>query len=88
MPRIIVDDNCQSLLPVRGVWHMPESQWWLSLPTEPTKLTFTLKQRIFGPMYSHTGKKLGFVERLLYGWFITDDPYWVRVDEELKQGGI
>jgi hypothetical protein len=62
--------------------------WWLTLPEHPTKLSFTLEQRLFGPMYSHTGTRLGLIGRLLYNWFYTDDPYYDRVDAELKFKGI
>lgn len=88
MSGITVNDRRQSLLPARGKWHMPTSEWWLNLPSKPTKLTFTLKQRIFGPMHSHAGEKLGIIGRLFYNWWFTDDPYYVRVDEELKQKGL
>ena len=72
----------------RGEWHMPFSKWWLNLPEKPTKLTFTLKQRVFGPMRSHTGQRIGPIGRLFYGWFYTDDQYFARVDAELKFKGM
>ncbi len=87
MSGITYQGNAPSL-PARGRWQMPTPEWWLDLPDKPTKLTFTLKQRLFGPMRSHTGKRLGLVGRLLYNWFFTDDPYFVRVDEELKRKGL
>lgn len=74
-------------LPTRGQWNMPFPQWWLDLPSKPTKLTFTVKQRLFGPMHSHAGRRLGIVGRLCYNWLFTDDPYFVRVDEELRAKG-
>lgn len=66
----------------------PFPQWWLSLPERPMHLTFTLKQRFFGPMRSHSGQYLGFIGRCFYGWLFTDDPYFDRVDAELKFKGI
>lgn len=39
-------------------------------------------------MHSHTGERLGFGCRLIYGWLYTDDPYFDRVDAELKFKGI
>lgn len=58
------------------------------IPRESTKLTFTLKQRLCGPMKSHIGAKLGFVARWFYGWLWTDDPYFARVDFELRKKGL
>lgn len=87
MPGIIYGGQFPPL-PQRGQWQMPFRDCLLDLPDKPTKLTFTLKQRLFGPMYSHAGKKLGLIERLFYNWFFTDDPYFERVDEELKRKGF
>lgn len=63
-------------------------RYWLSYPEHATKWTCTFKQRLFGPLYSHTKRRLGFLGRLLYGWFITDDLYFERVDHELKEKGF
>ena len=63
-------------------------KWWLALPDKPTTLSFRLKQRLLGPMTSHTGRRLGFLGRLVYGWLVSDDPYFVRVDQELKEKGL
>jgi hypothetical protein len=75
-------------IPTLGQWNMPFREWWLDLPSKPTMLTFTLKQRLFGPMRSHTGQKLGIISRLCYNWLYTDDPYFVRVDQELRMKGL
>ena len=72
----------------RRQWSAPFPLWWLSLPAQSTPMHFSLKQRLFGPMHSHTGKRLGFLGRWLYGWFYTDDPYFDRVDAELTFKGI
>ena len=71
-----------------GGTRIKSSKWWLALPDKPTALSFRLKQRLLGPMTSHTGCRLGFLGRLVYGWLITDDPYFVRVDQELKEKGL
>jgi hypothetical protein len=39
-------------------------------------------------MHSHHGEKLGILGRLCYGWLYTDDPYYERVDQELKEKGL
>ena len=72
---------------LRGV-RLPVTLWWLTLPSEPTHQEFSLHERLFGPMYSHIGDRLGLFSRLLYGWVITDDPYFDRVDQELKWKGL
>ena len=63
-------------------------KYWLDYPDRPTPKKFTLKQRIFGPMRSHTNRELGLCGRLLYGWLFTADLYYVRVDQELKEKGL
>ncbi len=63
-------------------------RYWLEYPDQPTSKTYTLRQRIFGPMCSHTGRKLGILGRLCYDWLFTDDLYFERVDQELKEKGL
>ena len=67
---------------------MAQHKYWASLPARPTPRKFTTTERLFGPMYSHLGLRLGIVGRLLYGWFYTDDPYFDRVDQELRDKGL
>lgn len=56
--------------------------------TEQTPQKYTLAKRLWGPMYSHLGVRLGIVGRLLYGWLYTDDPYFASVDKELRDKGL
>jgi hypothetical protein len=63
-------------------------RYWRNYPSSPTPQQFSLKQRIVGPMSSHTNISLGLIGRLCYGWLYTDDLYYVRVDEELKENGF
>ncbi|MEY2665172.1 MAG: hypothetical protein RLZZ480_277 [Candidatus Parcubacteria bacterium] len=66
-----------------------DTRWWLELPDTPSqKRTFSLFQRLFGPIEDRDGVKMGFLSRLTYEWFWTDDPYFVRVDMELKEKGL
>jgi hypothetical protein len=57
------------------------------IPRHATPLSFTLGQRIFGPMYSHRNERLGLFGRLTYGWLYTDDPYFGALDDELREQG-
>ncbi len=63
-------------------------KYWSEYPTSSTHIKVSLIKRIWGPMYSHRGYRLGIVGRLLYGWLYTDDPYFERVDQELKEKGL
>ncbi len=72
-----------SSLPIKA-----QHKYWASLPELPTPRKFAISQRLFGPMNSHLGLRLGIVGRLFYGWFYTDDPYYERVDQELKEKGL
>jgi hypothetical protein len=71
------------------MYYAPVSiRYWLSYPRAATPWKYSLRQRIFGPLYSHTGVKLGLLSRMLYGWLYTDDLYYVRVDQELREMGL
>jgi hypothetical protein len=60
--------------------------WWQSLPKEATPRSFSLRQRLFGPIIDRGGSRLGFFSRLSYEWLISDDPYYVRLDNEISEG--
>ena len=49
---------------------------------------FSLFQRIFGEVRSHTGEKLGFFGRLTFEWLWTDDPYFGELDKHLTSRGL
>ena len=71
-----------------GHWMFPEDyRWWLKLPEVATPKRFALKQRLIGPLEGRDGKTLGFLARVTYEWLWTDDPYFIRVDEELRAKG-
>lgn len=63
-------------------------RWWLELAQKPSPRSFSLWRRVWGPIKDRRGSRLSFVSRLFYEWFVTDDPYYVRVDEELREKGI
>jgi hypothetical protein len=63
------------------VLYLPEK-----LTAKRTYTPPTLKDRVFGPMFSqHTGEPLGFWSRILWNWMLTDDPRYGEIDRELEE---
>jgi len=78
------EEALPGLLRLRGINH----RWWENLPTEVSPRTFKFTERLFGPVLDRSDKKLSLLLRLTYEWFWTDDPYYTRVDEELKENRL